>query len=119
MRALLLLSLVVAAACVVDVDPPSVPPDITGSITQLTSTADGVSIRIEELPAQPSGGKKARVRTDASTQWKDTRKQKGSPLPGAAASLPVGTRVRVWFAGPAATSYPVEAKAAAILVLPD
>lgn len=118
MRALLLLSLVVAAACVVDVDPPSVPPDITGTITQLTATADGVSILIEEFPAQPSGGKKAWVRTDAATQWKNLPQQTGALRTGSPARLAIGMRVDVWFAGPADMSYPMQAKAAGFVVLP-
>ena len=118
MRALLLLSLVVAAACVVNTDPPSKLPDIIGEITQLTSTASGVSILIEEVPAQSSAGAKAWVSTDASTEWKGLAQDSPGPLrTGSPAHLAIGMRVDVWFAGAAEVSYPMQAKARAISVL--
>ena len=113
-RALLVLSLVVAAACVLDTDPPPQPIDITGEITQLRATAEGASILIEETPAQPSGGKKAWVRTDAATEWKGLPQDSPGPLrTGSPAHLAVGMRVDVWFAGAADMSYPMHAKARA------
>ncbi len=117
-RAVLVLSLVVAAACVVDTDPPPQPIDITGEITQLRATAEGLSILIEETPAQSSGGKKALVRTDGATEWKGLPQDSPGPLrTGSPAHLAVGMRVDVWFAGNADMSYPTQAKARAISVL--
>jgi hypothetical protein len=96
-------------------DAPSQPPDITGEITQLTVIDGGLSLRVEETPSETSGGAKAVVRTDGTTRWNGVTTSEirtGAPL-----GIHVGTRVQVYFDGPAAMSYPIQAKAALIFVV--
>lgn len=113
MRAALLLSLVVAAACAPE---PSRPADITGQITRVTETNEGVVlILVEAVPSDTSGSAKASVRVDRSTRIfgggaSDAQRN------ASAADLVTGTEVAVWFDGPAAMSYPVQARAATIYV---
>lgn len=114
MRLALLLSLVVAAACAPS-QPPSRTPDITGEITRVTDTSGGVLILVEAVPADTSGSPKASVRVDGATRifgggTSDAQRNATS------GELVTGMEVSVWFEGPAAMSYPVQAKAATIFV---
>jgi hypothetical protein len=113
MRLLLLLPLVLVLACSRGDAPPQ-PPDITGEITQLTVIDGGLSLRVEETPSDTSVGAKAVVRTDGTTRWSGLAS--GETRTGAPAGIHVGTRVQVWFDGPAAMSYPIQAKAALVVV---
>ena len=91
---------------------PTRPADITGIVTRVSAGADGVQFLVEENPSDSAGSAKASVRTTASTHW----------FRGSASFDPTqltqGMRVSVWFDGPVATSYPVQAKGADVLVLP-
>lgn len=80
-------------------------PSIRGTITAV----DGGSIRVEEVPGEESGGAKAIVRVGRETAIR----RAGGPA-ATAADLDVGGRVSVWFRGPVAESYPVQAAAGAI-----
>ena len=109
MRALLVLSLLVAAACA-PAGPPARNPDIVGVITRISN--DGNTILVEENPSDTAGSAKASVTIDGNTRvWNFVG-------PGAAridaGKLKVGLSVRVWFDGPVAMSYPVQGKAADI-----
>lgn len=90
---------------------PTRPADITGIVTRVSAGTGGVQLLVEENPADTAGSAKASVRTDASTHW----------FQGSAAfdpsQLKQGMRVSVWFDGPVATSYPVQAKGSDIVVL--
>ncbi len=112
MRLALLLSVVVAAACV-PAAPPSRAADITGKITRVTDTSGGILLLVEA--AETSGGAKAAVRVDGSTRifgggTSDAQRNATS------GDLVTGMEISVWFDGPAAMSYPVQAKAATIFV---
>ncbi len=112
MRLALLLSVVVAASCV-PAAPPSRAPDIAGKITRVTDTSGGVLLLVEA--ADTSGSQKASVRVDGSTRIfgggiSDAQRNATS------GDLVTGMEVSVWFDGPAAMSYPVQAKAATIFV---
>lgn len=114
MRLALLLSLVVAAACT-PAGPPARAPDITGTITRVTDTTGGVLLLVEAVPTDTSGSAKASVRVDGSTRifgggTSDAQQNASS------GDLVAGMEVSVWFDGPAAMSYPVQAKAATIFV---
>ena len=111
MRALLLLSVVVAAACSPS-GPPSRAADITGVITSIAPGAG--SILIEERPQDTSGSAKLSLRVDANTRlWRVT----GSHATRVAAGdLGIGMVARAWVDGPIAESYPGQARASDVAV---
>lgn len=113
MRALLLLSLVVAAACA-EPGPPTREPDIAGVITSMSD--DHATVLVEERPQEMSGSAKARVAIRASTRiWR-----LGSPVMRASASdLRVGITVRAWFDGAVETSYPLGAVGGDVAIDPS
>lgn len=82
-------------------------PSIRGTIT----ATDDRSVRVEENPAEQSGSAKALVRLGSAT-----------PIlfaDGSAAErsdLKVGVGVSVWFVGPVAESYPVQASAGVVRI---
>jgi len=105
-----------AAACAPS--PPSNPPDITGVVTSVVA-GDGrpASFQVEGAKPQPSGAAadKAMVNVPTSTQFfgpngtQATLAQIGAIGPG--------TKVRVWFEGAIAESYPVQGSAKAVQIL--
>lgn len=92
---------------------PDEEPSISGYITSAEIRADGASILVEEEPSQESGDNKAMVTVNEDTKlWLD-----GDPLVKATVDgLVEGLRVDVWFTGPVAESYPVQATAGTVLV---
>jgi beta-N-acetylhexosaminidase len=90
---------------------PTRPADITGVVTRLTIGNDGPQILVEENPADAAGSGKALVRTGGSTHWFSG----GATFD--ASKLKQGMRVSVWFDGPVATSYPVQAVASDVVIL--
>lgn len=117
MRALVLLSIVVAAACAPS-DPPSRKPDITGEVTRIADLGGVLTIMVEAVPSEVSGTPKASLRVDGST-WIFVARLPGvsEQRRGTASDLRLGARVAGWFDGPVAASYPVQGKARAILIL--
>ena len=115
MRQLLVLPLVLVLACSRGDAPPQ-PPDIIGEVTQLTVIDGGLSLRVEETPSETSGGAKAVVRTDGNTRWSGMTGVSGEIRTGAPTGIHTGVRVQVYFDGPAAMSYPVQARAALIIL---
>jgi hypothetical protein len=111
---LALVMLLAACAATVPADPAS----INGGVTAVVS-GDGrpSSITVETSGAQPAGtiSDKATVTIPPTTQF--------FAADGSAAKLDAisaigkGTRVRVWFTGPVAESYPVQATAGAVQIL--
>lgn len=91
---------------------PTRPADITGIVTRVSAATGGLQLLVEEDPSDTAGSAKASVRTDASTRWFITGGAAFDP-----SQLRQGTRVSVWFDGPVATSYPVQAKGSDVLVL--
>jgi heat shock protein HslJ len=86
---------------------PRMPPSIVGVITSV----DPPVVVVEEDPAQSSGSAKARVRVSAQTGIvRHDGTVAGIP------ALRAGQRARVWFTGPVAESYPVQAAAGVIVV---
>jgi beta-N-acetylhexosaminidase len=96
---------------------PARAPDIIGQITRATtSVVDGsrrITILIEAVPNDLSGSAKALVTVDRSTRIfranANTSARVEDLLPGATVS--------VWFVGPVAESYPVQARAGTLLVM--
>ncbi len=122
---------------------PSAAPDITGEITDVyygtaparqpdagdpdkpvssghaSGQAPGgnalVALLIEEDPAAQSGSAKAQVNIHVQTRI--LKQQGGAITAGSAKDLRQGRRVRAWFDGPVAESYPVQATGSVILIL--
>jgi hypothetical protein len=96
------------------VDLPGTPPSIAGTITHVDPAGERIgSIRVEAVPEDASGSDKAQVRIDQGTQLLDST---GRPI--AFNELQVGRKVRAWFTGPVAESYPVQAKASTVILEP-
>lgn len=93
---------------------PESDPDITGVITSLTAGAGTVTVLVEAPTTEPLAGgyDKASV-----TIREDTGVYDASGKKIAAEQLRQGQRVRAWFTGAVAESYPVQATALALQVL--
>ena len=90
---------------------PSTQPSIEGRVTAVTRSGERIgTIRVEERPAESSGSAKASVRIDQRTTV-----VRGSQRVDFNA-LSVGQWVRVWFTGPVAESYPVQATGGAVAI---
>ncbi len=90
---------------------PTRAPDIAGTITY----AGPGTILVEERPNETAGSAKASVRiADATTVWRATG---AGQERASAADLVPGRLVRVWFDGPIAETYPVQATARAIVIV--
>ncbi len=109
-----LLACVLAAAACAPSGPPSRTPDIVGVITR--TAGDRGSILVEENAQDLSGSAKAWVRIDAETRVWD-RTAPGAAVRLTPSDLRAGLRVGVWFVGPVAESYPVQARASDIAVV--
>lgn len=93
---------------------PDTPPGITGTVTSLVPGDERPASMLVEGGAQPAGAAadKAQVTVNPGTMFFD---EAGNPTKPA--SIAVGTRVRVWFDGPVAESYPVQGSAQAVQIL--
>jgi hypothetical protein len=97
--------------------PPSRPADITGVVTALTPGGDAgsVSLLVVADPDVPSSYDRASVRVTATTAvWASSGEDGTAPT---VADLAQGQRVAVWFSGPVAESYPVQATAGDVQIL--
>ena len=96
---------------------PSRAPDIIGQITRATtSVVDGsrrITILVEAVPNDLSGSAKALVTVDRSTRIFHANTNAAAKVE----DLLPGAGVSVWFDGPVAESYPVQAKAGTLLIL--
>ena len=95
--------------------PPPAPADITGAVSDLTIGAAGDSLPVLLVVADPGSGSavdRASVRVTA-----DTVVWTAEGVRGAASDLAKGDRVAVWFSGPVAESYPVQATAGDVEIL--
>lgn len=113
---ILLLVTVVAVAVVIGCAPtlPAETPGITGTVTNMVPGDDRPDSILVEGTTQPPGAvaDKAQVSIAPSTQvfGSDGAKE-------AAGTIVQGAKVKVWFEGPVAESYPVQGTAKAIQVL--
>ena len=112
--ALLALAMLVASAC--GGGAANRGPDISGFITTISGRADGVTVLVEADPSHPSLGDKASVAVTSSTRIA-RRSQGGGEVAATARDLVPGLQVQVWFDGPVATSYPVQGKAQALVIV--
>jgi len=95
--------------------PPPSPADITGIVRDFTPSTGGDAMPVLLVVADPGSSSsvdRASVRVTADTVvWM----AEGSR--GAAADLGAGEQVAVWFTGPVAESYPVQATAGVLQIL--
>lgn len=97
--------------------PPSGPPSIEGTITDMRIAGEHLTvIRVEENPSESAGSAKASVTVSNTTRVIGTTG--GGGMSRLRDELRPGRRVRVWFVGPVAESYPVQARAAALELIP-
>jgi hypothetical protein len=89
--------------------------DITGFVTSVSGRADGVTVLVESEPSHPSIGDKASVAVTSGTRI--TRRAQSGEAAATFRDLVPGVRVEVWFDGPVATSYPVQGKAQALVII--
>lgn len=90
---------------------PSSPPSIEGRVTAVNRSGERIgSIRVEANPADNSGSDKAVVRILQTTRLLRAGAR------GDFNDLKTGDWVRVWFDGPVAESYPVQAKGGTVVV---
>jgi hypothetical protein len=110
--ALVVLALVAAAVALVGCATrlPDTPAGITGTVMSLVPGDE----RPVEGGAQPAGAAsdKAQVAINPGTMFFDS-----SGNPTKASGITVGTKVRVWFDGAVAESYPVQGSAQAVQIL--
>lgn len=110
---LLALALLVTSACGAGAAKGAA--DISGTVTSVSSRSDGVTILVESDPSTPSAGAKASVAVTNSTRI--TRRAPSGEVAATLRDLVPGLRVEVWFDGSVATSYPVQGKAQALVIV--
>jgi hypothetical protein len=89
--------------------------DIAGIVTNVSGRTDGVTVLVESDPSTPSSGAKASVAVTSGTRI--TRRAQGGDVAATARELTPGVQVEIWFDGPAAMSYPIQAKAMAVVIV--
>jgi hypothetical protein len=112
-QALFALAFLVACAC--GGGAANRPTDITGFVTSVSGRADGVTVLVEAEPSNPSIGDKASVAVTGNTRI--TRRAQSGEVAATFRDLVPGLRVEVWFDGPVATSYPVQGRAQAVVII--
>jgi hypothetical protein len=112
-QTLLALALLVASACGGGAADRAA--DIAGTVTSVSGRTDGVTILVESDPSTPTSGSKASVAVTSSTRV--TRRAQGGDVTATLRDLVPGTMVEVWFDGPAAMSYPIQAKAQTVVIV--
>ena len=95
--------------------PPSSPADITGIVREVTSSTGGDSLPVLLVVADP--GSASSVDRASVRVTKDTVVWTAEGVRGAASDLATGELVAVWFTGPVAESYPVQATAGVLQIL--
>ena len=95
--------------------PPTAPADITGVVADLTVGADSLPVLLVTAdPGATDSVDRASVRVT-----RDTVVWTADGVRGAASDLAKGGRVAVWFSGPVAESYPVQATAGVVQIRPS
>lgn len=105
-----------AAGCTGRTQPPSTDPSIRGTITTLTVTMDRASALVEAEGEPLYSYDKATVGITSDTKLLRATGE-GAYERITLADLAVGQQVDVWFEGPVAESYPVQATAGTLVVL--
>ncbi len=93
---------------------PEESPSIIGDIKQVEQGSGGPRILVEQIPTRSAGEPIAWISVTGRTRVlarAESRTTTASP-----GELAVGTRVQVWFTGPVAESFPVQAMAGTVLI---
>lgn len=89
-------------------------PSIIGDIEQMDQGRGGTRILVEQIPTRSAGEPIAWITLTESTRV--LARADGRTTTASAGELAVGTRVYVWFTGPVAESFPVQATAGTVLI---
>lgn len=91
---------------------PSGPAGITGRVTAVVAAGSYTgTIKVEAIPGNPNAGDKAIVTVPTSATILSVQRQDVDFR-----ALSPGQWVRVWFIGPVAESYPVQGRAATVVI---
>lgn len=88
--------------------------DIIGDVTQVERADGRLRILVEQIPTRSAGYPIAWISVGPGTDV--VRRADGSASRGSLRDVAAGQRVQVWFTGPVAESYPVQATAATVLI---
>ena len=108
------LALALAVACsgaARDAAPPDTAPSFVGHIAAKNAAKDATTILVVAAATQPAGADRASVRLPA-----EARVLRADGTRGKVDDLHVGQAVRLWFHGPVAESYPVQATAGLVVI---
>jgi len=94
---------------------PDEDPSIEGTIQQSSAIQAGRRILVEATP--PVAGREPAAHVAVLPSADVLADSAGTVVRASADELVVGTRVRVWFTGPVAESFPVQATAGTVLIL--
>ena len=109
------LALTIATTGCTTVSAPDTTPDIAGPVTQVTTFDGGVSLLVES--GQPQVGDYDIASVSVDTDAEVLVMEDGDLVRATYEDIPNGARVEVWFEGPVAESYPVQATAGTVVVL--
>jgi len=87
---------------------------IIGDIKQVEAGSGRVRMLVEQIPTRSAGEPVAWVTVTGRTRV--LARADGRTTGAASSELTVGTRVQVWFTGPVAESFPVQATAGTVLI---
>jgi alkanesulfonate monooxygenase SsuD/methylene tetrahydromethanopterin reductase-like flavin-dependent oxidoreductase (luciferase family) len=96
---------------------PEAAPDIIGTIADRREVRGGVSVRIEQDSTRSAGYPVAQVTVGSGARV--LRRIADDLSMATAGELRVGTRVQAWFTGPVLRSYPAQATARLVVIVPE
>ncbi|HEY0151503.1 MAG TPA: DUF3221 domain-containing protein [Longimicrobium sp.] len=112
------MALVLAACARPGAEPlPEQAPDIIGTVEERREVQGGVSVLIQQDSTRSAGYPVARVTVGSGARV--VRRAEGGLAPASAEALRVGTRVQAWFTGPVMRSYPAQATARLVVIVPE
>jgi hypothetical protein len=88
--------------------------DIIGDVTQVERADGRLRILVEQIPTRSAGYPIAWISVNRGTDV--VQRAGGAVSRGSSQNLTSGMRVQVWFTGPVAESYPVQATAGTLLM---
>lgn len=88
--------------------------DIIGDITQVEQADGRIRILVEQIPTRSAGYPIAWISVNRGTDV--VQRAGGAVTRGSSRDVATGMRVQVWFTGPVAESYPVQATAGTLLI---